>query len=541
MDNFPWHIRHFIDSDQTSYLHKIEEILLQDRNLTLDPPSPTLASLRTLPDLSPDQLDQAVQLIKVAIQNHTPILIYGDYDCDGVCATAILYQTLIKLTPTVHPFIPHRQKHGYGLSSAGIKDALAEIKQRFPGTPLVVTVDNGISATKEIKSLKKTGAVVIVVDHHLLPDTPPPSVNVHSTLVCASTLSLLLASSLEGQLQPIELAALATVTDQVPLLGINRSLVLHGLKSMRLTKNIGLKALIDASLPAATPLDTYHLGFILGPRINAAGRLDHALIALRLLLTQDSQSAQRLVARLGDINQLRQDHTTDHVAAAVTQFSTQTSLPPILLTSSPDYHEGIIGLIAAKLSETFRRPAIAVSMGDVLKGSARSIKGVDITATLRSLPVQFNSLGGHEQAAGFSLDPHNLTLLTDSLAKLNLDLPQNLLDIDIALKPLHLTHALYQLLSRFAPFGAGNPEPLLAIQTPVKSTRLVGSNKQHLQFRFDQAHFQQGIAFNQPTWIDQIIPGQPLGLAFHLKHQIYQGNSQLSLQVRHITYNWPTK
>ena len=540
----PWRIHHHLLSrtDPVS-LSDIESILLDSRGLSTDsdkhnflnPPPPTLEDLRTLPGLSIKSLDRAVSEIKAAIETKTPILIYGDYDCDGVCATAILYKAIARHTTLVHPFIPHRQHHGYGLSAVGIKKALQEVAARFTGAPLVITVDNGISAGLEIAALQKAGSTVIVVDHHQLPPTPPSSINIHSTLVCAATLSLLLASSLEDSLQDYELASLATVTDQVPLLGINRSLVFHGLKNIRRTKSLGLRTLIAAQIPPDTPLDTYHFGFIIGPRINAAGRLDHALIALRLLLTEDPASARRLVERLDDINQARQDHTADHVAVAVSEFTALSTLPPVLLTSSPDYHGGIIGLIAAKLSDTFKRPAVAVRVGDVLKGSARSVKGVDITTLLKSLPIDFASIGGHEQAAGFSLSREYLDLLKNTLNSLQLELPSPSLDIDLALNPSQLSLALFQLIARFAPFGTDNPEPLLAISSPIKSLRLVGTSKQHLQFRFDSPNISGGIAFNRPDWFTQISPGRSFSLAFHLKHQIYQGNSQLSLQVRDIS------
>ncbi len=538
-----WQILHHLTStDPLARLEEIKQALFASRLGTntldtyLNPSRPTPESLiPLLPDLNQSSLTRAVKLIKTAIAKKQPLLVYGDYDADGVCATAILWETLHTLGGNALPFIPHRQDHGYGLSIAGLTDAL----KLFPITPLIITVDNGITAVAAAKYLKKKKIPLIITDHHE-PPTPLPlaSAIIHSTHLSGSGLSWLLSSKLSKDPLPLDLAALGTVCDLLPLDAVNRPLVKYGLIDLRQTTRLGLLALFNliGVNPGAT-LTTYHLGFIIGPRLNASGRLASALDSLRLLCTKNQPQAQKLAATLDATNQERQTLTATLTKQAINSFI-GSDLPNLLIVDSPDYHQGLIGLIASRLSQYFHRPALAISVGpDIAKGSARSIPGIDITSLLSEFKDLFTSLGGHHQAAGFSLDPKTLPTLKDKLIsrfnQLNANLFAKSLIIDIALEPQDLNFDLLNLISTLSPFGVANPEPVFSISLTPSSVSSLGKTGEHLKFTFDSLLEIDGLLFNTKKSAPD-FPSHPINFAFQLKDNNFRGQTKLQLMIKDI-------
>ena len=527
-----------------NYFFKVKKITA--KKTFLNPPSITLNKLIKETKISETQLKKALTLINKNIKEERPIIVYGDYDVDGICATAICWQTLYKLHPQTLPFIPDRFKHGYGLSDKGLKDAL----KLFPRQkPLVITVDNGITAGKIIEKYKKKGVDFILTDHHQIPSSKPKvAALIHSDKVCGTTVSLILSLAIQGshssdggggRLDSSErgtaflgLTALATVCDQIPLTGINRSLVIHGLKQINSAPSIGLAKLIQ-SAAIKPPLTVYHLGFIIGPRLNAAGRLKDPLTALRLLCTPNQKQAIDLAKQLNDLNTNRQQLTASSINLALKQIEKLKTLPGIISIHHKDFHEGIIGLIAGRLADKFNRPAIALSTQDgFLKASCRSACNFNIISFLRQKTELFEELGGHPAAAGFVIKKTNLSKLKKFLATAKIKLSQPKLNIDLLLHPEQNLESLYQAISSLAPFGQGWPEPLLALQnTKVLSHKYVGQDQKHLQLKLrHQGKTIPAIAFNHPPQFQSTT----INLAFYLSENIYQGTRSLQLIIKDI-------
>ncbi|MDO8570460.1 MAG: single-stranded-DNA-specific exonuclease RecJ, partial [Candidatus Daviesbacteria bacterium] len=362
----------------------------------------------------------AKKRILKAIKNQELIIVYGDYDADGICGTAVLYLGLSSLGATVLPYIPHREKEGYGLSEEGLDDAKAQ------GASLVITVDNGIVAIKQAKYAKKIGLDLIITDHHLPLDKKPDALAiVHSTKMCGTAAGWCLVKKLvtwDLAQELLDLVALATIADMVPLLGVNRVLVKAGLKQMNQTKKVGLLALIkDAGLNLGS-IGTYEVGYIIGPRLNAKGRLEHALDALRLLCTKDLEKAKKLAKILSDTNDKKKQLVEDAILEAremiKISYLGSGMQKKILVLHSKNWIPGIVGLVAGRIAEEYNLPTIAISLGEIeSKGSARSIKGVNIVETIRMCSEFLIDVGGHPQAAGFTLETTKIETFKQKLEK----------------------------------------------------------------------------------------------------------------------------
>lgn len=537
--------------------HALISILLKNRGLTspsdieefFHPTDPLKIPLSKV-GLSSGQVEQAIQLIKHHLKAGNRIAVFGDYDVDGICSTAILWETLHKISSNVFPHIPHRREEGYGLSQKGIDHCLKE------NAKLIITVDNGIVAHDQISYIKKQGADVIIIDHHEPGDTLPQADGViHSTATCAAGLTWFFCRELVnsnknsplfdkergwGEVvkklnEQLSLVSLAVVCDIIPLVGLNRSLVKFGLEQLRTTRRPGLLALLELAKINPSVLDTYHLGFVIGPRINAMGRLEHALDSLRLICTTDSKRAADLAQVLDETNRTRQLLTENSTTHAVNQIITKynTQLPKLLIVSDVSYDQGIIGLIAAKLVEKFYRPAIAINIGETdSKASARSVSGFHITEHLRISSDLFQSLGGHAMAAGFTVPTKDLsvlqTQLIDSAEKL---LPSDLLtrthkfDTEIPLSVLDFD--LYAKLQEFAPFGLGNREPsFFTPNVPVTSPRRLGATLKHLRFKADSFN---AIWFNAPPG----FTSPSADLIYRLDLDTYREPHALQLVIQH--------
>jgi len=504
----------------------------------LKPAIPDIETLIKKANIDGKQFKKAIQLIKKYIQNKKPIVIYGDYDVDGICASAIIWETINSLEGRVLPFIPDRIDHGYGLSEKGLKKAIS----LFPDEkPLIITVDNGITGSKIIKKYQNLGYQVIVTDHHLPPkEKLTPDALVYTTNVSGTGISYIVSFALIQKKPPSDLLALATVCDQLPLTGLNRQFVIEGLKEIRLTKRLGLKTLMELSgINQAEEINTYHLGFILGPKINAAGRLGHALDALRLLCTKNLSQADKIARELNSLNQSRQQLTQESVQKAISLVDSLDSIPKIIIISQPSYHEGIIGLIAAKLVETFNRPTVVISQGEkISKASARSLPGIDITKILRQMSHHFIDLGGHEAAAGFTIQTSLIDKLKRDIqsVKISKSQLQKKVSIDLLLHPEQNLNDVYQALKQLSPFGPNFSEPVLSLSSlKLISYRRVGATASHLQLSLQSITGQtySAIGFGQADNYS-LTAKKNIDIAFRLQENSYQGNIKLQFVIEQL-------
>lgn len=474
--------------------NEIISLLLKNRGVKnidefLDPQYPELK----LP------LKAAVKLIKKTIKASGKILIYGDYDVDGITATATLWQSLYQLYPQVTPFIPHRERDGYGIKSDSFFRFQSEKNINFD---LVITVDNGIVAEKELAKIKtKQPSIKIIVTDHHLSDKPLLSADVivHTTLVSGAAISWFLSKEFYKDAD-LGLAALGAVSDCLPLTGVNRSLVVHGLQSLRLNPSPGIKKLINISGAKQDSLSTYELGFLLGPRINAVGRLADPTDALRLLCSQNQLQATKYAQSLNSTNQDRQSlqkETLELVDKSI-------DLSDKLIFISGDYNPGIIGLLAGRLTEKYYLPSIVISTsGEVAKGSCRSIPELNIIESLRACSDLFIDLGGHPLAAGFSIKPENINKLQKKLSKSFFSLLGRMslephIDVDAIMDIGAVTIKNISAIQKLAPFGIGNPEPIFLFKdVTMTNVKAIGQTGDHLKFKvgsLDAIAFKKGAS-----------------------------------------------
>lgn len=470
---------------------QIESFLAADSRLESDP--------FLLPDIQ-----QAVSRTYQALLAGEEIAIYGDFDADGITATALLVQGLSALGGKVIPYIPHRYHEGYGLQVAALE------KLRKHGISLIITVDTGITAIAEIQKARKMGIDIIVTDHHLPLSSLPPALAVvdpkRSDSNCQSTelagvgvafkflQALLKGSGREDLINSfVDLVALGTVTDMVPLIGDNRYWVKRGLELLNNTERPGLQEMMRAAGLKPGNLDTESISWILGPRLNAAGRLDDASTSYKLLITQDPNEAASLASNLEEKNAKRQRLTVELLERAREKIVAVGSDSPMLMTGEEDYSAGVMGLVAGRLSEEFYRPVIIFKFApDTCRGSARSIPEFDLMSAFASCRDLLSTFGGHTKAAGFTVPTRNLPQFQEQLFNLaktrlaGLDLRPHI-DIDAEVLFSDLTGETIGQIQRLAPFGAGNPIPsFVSRHVEIVDLRLIGSRGEHMSLKLKQ-------------------------------------------------------
>lgn len=474
---------------------------------------------------SPFDSQPAVELIKKHISLGNKIAVYGDYDVDGICGTATLWEALYSSYSNVFPHIPHRESEGYGLSVKGIDHCLSQ------GAKLIITIDNGIVAHDQVKYIKDHNCDVIVVDHHE-PEEKLPDADciLHSTNSCAAGLAWFFARDYLQSVPSLELAAIATVCDMMPLLNINRSFVRHGLAELKNTTRLGLLALFQEA--AIKKISTYEIGYIIGPRINAMGRLEHAIDSLRLLCTKNAKQAGELAKLLGETNKQRQDETKTAVDHALGMLD-ENSLPDLIVVSDAGYHPGVIGLIAGKLTEKYHRPSIAISVGEIeSKASCRSVSGFHITDHLRQYSDLLVAVGGHAAAAGFTVSNHNLPKLLSVLSqtKISSDLLVKKQRVDLEIPLESVTWDLMLALQRLEPFGLGNPSPVFCTpDVQVSDVHPVGKDGKHFKFKAGNL---EAIWFNGKQFSSGIY-----NLIYQIEENSFNGNSSLQLNIKFCELN----
>jgi single-stranded-DNA-specific exonuclease len=496
------------------------------------------------PFLLPD-MERAVARIRYALRKKEVVSVFGDFDCDGICGTAILVETLGLLGGKVIPYIPHRDE-GYGINLKAVEHL------RNEGSTLIVSVDCGISNAFEVEEASKNGVDVIITDHHVVPSTLPRTVAVINPKrkdsaypfreLCGAGVALKLAYALLQNTAHstfwkdlLDIAALGTAADLVPLVGENRYLVQAGLCSLNQTKREGLKWLIQEN--GLTKVDVDDVSWVLAPRINACGRMSHAMLGLRLLLSTSASEAEILAQRLEEDNAQRQRLQEKNLVRARQEVLGEGELPPIIVVGGEGYSEKVAGLVASRLVDEFYRPAVVFGQdGGRVRGSARSIPGFDITQALSRCRHLLLRFGGHPGAAGFTTWASNIDGLRDSLVAvasegLGRTELQPVLYIDVEAPLSSLNGEVLRLLQTFPPFGRDNPKPsFLSRRVRVVGCERVGESGSHLKLKFKVGNFVwEGIGFNlgeRHTEVDTF-----LDIVYNVELNEFRGESRLELSL----------
>ena len=489
----------------------------------------------------------AVEKIRAAVAAGTRICVHGDYDVDGICATALAVLTLRELGADVEWHLPSRFEEGYGVSG----DTISRLADE--GCALLLTVDCGITAVEEVAAAKARGLDVIVTDHHrpgdVLPDCPivatRPSDYPFPEL-CGTGVVCKLAQALGVDVAPyLDLVALATIADVVPLLDENRSLAITGLRSLARTQRPGLQALMRNAQVDPAAVDAGAVGFRLAPRINAAGRLGRPDAALELLLTTDADEAKRLADELETINRDRQaveDRILRAAVAEVESWPEQKRRRRGYVIWGEDWHEGVIGIVASRLVERFNRPVVLIAGADGnWKGSGRSLPAFDLHGALGACAQHLQRFGGHRAAAGLSIAPGELEAFAAAFAAhadtvLDEDDLAPVTRIDAIVSGSALTLGLASELERLAPFGLGNPDVTLLVPAcETVQPGAVGDGK-HLRFRIRQSGRDAGsaIAFGLGPQLERLERGARHDIACRLKENRWNGTIAPQLVVRRL-------
>jgi single-stranded-DNA-specific exonuclease len=493
----------------------------------------------------------AVERLRTAVERGERVCVHGDYDVDGICATALTVLTLRELGADVRWHLPSRFEEGYGVS----RDTIARLSQ--DGVGLVLTVDCGITAVDEVGEARTLGLDVIVTDHHrpgdVLPDCPivatKPSRYPFPDL-CGTGVAHKLAQALLGPGHPalarhLDLVALATIADVVPLVDENRALATAGLRTLARTQKPGLRALMRSANVDPASIDAGAVGFRLAPRINAAGRLCRPDVALELILTEDGDEASRLAGELEGLNRERQaveERILREAAALVDALPERRRRRRGFVLWSVEWHEGVIGIVASRLVERYHRPVVLVAGGgDEWKGSGRSIQAFDLHGALAACATHLERFGGHRAAAGLSIRPEALEAFAEAFAAhadgaLSEDDLRPVTVVDAIVPASALTLDLAQELDRLAPFGLGNPDvTLLVASCETVDATTVGEGR-HLRFRVRQHGRDAGsaIAFGLGTSLERLRPEARFDVLCRLKENRWNGTVAPQLVVRRL-------
>ena len=559
-----WNIPPLISPEADSALSKFPPILRQilfNRGYPTD--AEARAYLNAKPDFDPDPFQmtgmrEAVDRIRIAIQNDEPIAIYGDYDVDGVTSTALLVETLTLLNANVRGYIPNRFEEGYGLNN----NALDELKAS--GVKLVITVDCGIRSPNEALHARTQGLDLIISDHHhpAEGDLPPafavinpkqPGDKYPDKDLAGVGIAFKIAEALMDNGQPstingqrlyslLDLVALGTVADLAPLVGENRILVRKGLRQMKQTTRQGLFSLAAVSDIKLDKVNAGNIGFSLGPRLNAAGRLKEALAAYELLITKDPSRAGQLAQELNVQNRERQSITREMQAQAEAIALADDPNAYLLFAAREDFNSGVIGLAASRLTDTYYRPAIVASKGEEeTRGSCRSIPEFHITDALDQCADLLVRHGGHAAAAGFTVRNENLSELVTRLKAIaaeklsNADLkPTVTADAEVSL--VDVRPELFEKCLKFLePTGYGNPNAVfVARNVKVKNSRTIGADSKHLKLLLedDDGYTHDAIGFRLGEWQKKMPPRVDILFTYEVNE--YNGRIGYQLNLKDL-------
>jgi len=528
-------------------LPPLMRLLLARRGVTTaDAARRFLGSPRDLTDprLMPN-LEVAVERLGRACRAGETVAVYGDYDVDGVTATAVLTEGLRALGAVPMPYLPDRFTEGYGPNVRAIR-RLAD-----QGATLLVTADTGTSAVDEVAEANGLGMDVVVIDHHTIPERLPEALaivnpklngNAYGSEPAAVGVAYKVIHDLHDRLgqsyDPAPhraLVALGTVCDLAPLLGECRDLLRIGLDALRTTRRPGLLALCAVAGIEPRLVDAESIGWVIGPRLNAAGRMAHARIALDLLLAPTIEEARTIAAEIEQLNDDRRAATT-HAVELARALAGDTP-PSLIVVDSSEMSSGIIGLVAARLAEEFHRPAIAIGIeGGEGRGSCRSIPEFDVTALLQRNADLFLRYGGHRAAAGFSVAPERIPemrarLVEDTARHLDPTALVAALEVDAELPLAEVDRRMVQWLGLLGPFGNGNPAPIfLARRVRVTDSRTVGADGAHLQMSLRAGNVTwRAIAFRQAA--AAVAPGEDADVVYTFRSDQFGGEARLQIEV----------
>jgi len=497
-------------------------------------------------------IDKAVLRINRAVENYEKIMIFGDYDADGVTSTSLVYLYLSSKGADVSCYIPDRMGEGYGISCDKIRDFADE------GVKLIITVDNGINAVEETELAKSLGMDIVITDHHKVGDILPNAVavvNPHRA-DCASEfkeyagvgVAFKLVCALEGDSEEMlerycDLAAIGTLADVVPLTGENRIIVKKGIEKINKGSRTGIRALRTSAGADSKMLNATSVAFTLAPRINAAGRMDSAMLAMKLLLEDSAARAADLASRLESANRKRHEVENDITQKAVDYIESndEVKYSPIIVVSGEGWHQGVIGIVASRLVSRYGKPAVVISTdGDEGRGSCRSLEDFSIYDALNSVSDMLTHFGGHTLAAGFGIKTGDIPVFRKRLSDYcsSVQMPFPTLNIDLTVKPSTVSVALLDVLKAFEPFGAENPQPCFAIKgATLRAVRPVGEGK-HLRLTLSKDDSEiTAMLFSTTLLQFKYAIGDSVDIAFRVEKNEFRGEITPSVQIVDIRYS----
>ncbi len=539
----------------------LAQLLVQRNIFTFDDARrffrPDMADLHD-PFLMAD-MDKAVDRLTAAVSDNEKILIYGDYDVDGTTSVALVYKFIKKFYSNVGFYIPDRYNEGYGISLNGIDFAYEQ------GYKLVVALDCGIKAVEKIKYANSKQIDFIICDHHNPDAELPDAVAVldpkrddcnypyKHLSGCGVGFKLLQAFSRrnnmdETELMPLlDLVALSIASDIVPITGENRILAFYGLKQINTNPSVGVKSILDVCGLSEKEINITDIVFKVGPRINASGRMKLASEAVELLVSNDTIFTREKSDTINEYNNDRKDLDKNITDEAIGLIASDQSmlLKKSVVVYKPDWHKGVIGIVASRLSEEFYKPAVVLTLSNGLaSGSARSVPGFDIYAAIDSCRDLLENFGGHRYAAGLSMKEENVGLFIhrfEEFVSQNITQEQlhPLIDIDAVISFRDITPKFYNVLKQFGPFGPGNMKPVFVTHSVMDygSSRLVGRDQEHLKLELvdpSSENVMNGIAFGMREFNDHLKSMKPLDICYTLEENTFNGNTTIQLMIRDI-------
>ncbi len=505
--------------------------------------------------------EKAADILKEKTEAGKWIRIVGDYDIDGVCSTYLLFQALKRVGARVDYEIPDRVKDGYGINEQIIEAAARD------GVDTILTCDNGISAVAQMERAKELGMTVIITDHHDIAKEGEKDILPHADAIvnpkqqdcpypwkeiCGAVVAYKLIQILYGKFhipageweEMIEFAAIATVGDVMRLRDENRILVREGLARLPLSKSLGLKKLVEKNDLDITQVSAFHIGFVIGPCLNAGGRLQTAKMALRLLLSQDQEEADKLAQELKELNDQRKDMTSQGVEEAAVQVDENYMDDKVLVVYLPECHESLAGIIAGRLRERYHKPSIVLTRAaDGVKGSGRSIEGYHMFEALLEVKELLTKIGGHPMAAGLSLEEANVDRFRQALnrnARLTEEdfIPK--IWIDVAMPIEYVSEPLIQELKMLEPFGQGNEKPQFAQKAMrVRSARVVGKNRNAVKLSMvtPGGAAVDGILFTEgDRFMEEMGAKREMDVIYYPDINEYNGNRTIQMVVKEYRF-----
>lgn len=566
-----WHIKHRTAEEEEAAARLENELeislvaarILADRGIRTAAQArayirPSLESLHD-PFLMRD-MQAAVDRLCLAIDSHEKIMVYGDYDVDGTTAVALMYSFLRTQTDNLVYYIPDRYTEGYGISTKGIETA------KEKGCTLVIALDCGIKAVDKMEYAHSIGVDFIICDHHTPGETIPRAVAVlnmkrsdcqypfKELSGCGVGFKLVQAYAMRRGLDMQEvyrllpLLAMSIASDIVPITGENRILAFYGLRALNAFPSVGLQAIMQVAGIESKTITISDLVYKIGPRINAAGRIKSGAEAVRLLITDDSEAALRFAREIDSYNQDRRDYDTKTTDEALEQLQKDPMNPTRFTTVvfSPDWHKGVVGIAASRLTETYYRPTIVLTSGenDIISGSARSVSDFDIYTAIDSCRDLLTNFGGHKFAAGLSMHKSDLPEFKRRFeeyvaAHITAEQQSPTLEIEAEVELSDMNWKMYKILQCLEPFGPGNERPLFLCRHLInnRNSRAVSEGKHlHLDLT-DRLVAMDGIAFGQGDKAEHLQNGKSVDVCFYLEENTYRGRTTLQMNAQDVKLN----